>query len=117
MELGVTIEGIGETRSKDLLVDIKCAAKDRGRLDSAFRGVVCETRSVRHLVPTIELEILGIAEAVRSCLREDASSEMKVSMTRRPFRGTRKTFVTLEKARGLTLLKVTHIKIGWMSCM
>ena len=39
-ELGVTIEGIRETRSKYLLVELKCAVKDRGRLDSAFRDVV-----------------------------------------------------------------------------
>ena len=30
-ELGVKIEGIRETRTKDLLVEVKCAAEDRGK--------------------------------------------------------------------------------------
>ena len=45
-ELGVRICGIRETRTKDLLVEVKCAAENRGRLDSAFRGVVGESGSV-----------------------------------------------------------------------
>ena len=35
-ELWVMISGVRETRSKDLLVEVKCAVNDRGRLDSAF---------------------------------------------------------------------------------
>ena len=31
---GVKIGGVRETRTKGLLVKVKCAAKDRGRLDS-----------------------------------------------------------------------------------
>ena len=34
-ELGVKIGGIRETRTKDLLVEVKRAAEDRGRLDPA----------------------------------------------------------------------------------
>ena len=64
--------------------------------------------------PTVEEE--EVAEAVRSGLREEPSSGVKVSLTRKPFRGTKKAFVRLEEARGLTLLKATHIKIGWVSC-
>ena len=59
-ELGITIGGIRETRTKDLLVEIKCDAKDRVRLDSAFCEVIGETRFVRHLVPTGEVDILDI---------------------------------------------------------
>ena len=119
------IGGIRETRTKDLLVDVKCAMKDRGRLDSAFRYVVGETGSVRHLVPTVEVKILGIdptrkakevAEAVQSCLKEETASEVKVSVTKKPFRGTRKAFVRLEEARALKLLKMTYINIGWVCC-
>ena len=74
-ELGLKIGGIKETRTKDLLVEVKCAAKDRGRLDSAFRDIVEETGFVRHIIPTVEVEILDIdptaeseevTEAVRS---------------------------------------------------
>ena len=74
-KLGVTIGGIRETRTKDLLVEVKCAAKDRGRLDFAFRDVVGETGSVRYPVFTAEVEILDfdsiaeseeVAEAGRS---------------------------------------------------
>ena len=39
-ELGATVQGIRETRSKDLLVEIKCSAKSRGRLDTAFKEVI-----------------------------------------------------------------------------
>ena len=77
-ELGVRIGGIRETRAKDLLVEVKCAAENRGRLDSAFRGVVGGSGSIRHLVPTVEVEILDVdptveeevAEAVLSYLRD-----------------------------------------------
>ena len=34
-ELGVIIGGIRESRTKDLLVEVKCAVRDRGWLDSA----------------------------------------------------------------------------------
>ena len=88
-DFGVTIGRIRKTRLKDLLVEVRYAAKDRVRLDSAFRDEVGETGSVRHLVPTVDVEILDmdltaeaeeVAEAVRSCLREEPSSEEKVSM-------------------------------------
>ena len=89
---------------------MKCAAENRGRLDSAFRGVVDESGSVRHLVPTVEVEILDVdpiveeevAQTVRSYLREEPSSEVKVFLTKKSFRGTRKAFVELEEARALT---------------
>ena len=58
--LGIKIGGIPETRMKDLLVEVNCAAEDRGRLDSAFRDVVGESGSVRHLVPAVKLEIVDI---------------------------------------------------------
>ena len=79
-ELGVRIGGVRETRTKYLLAEVKFAAENRERLDSAFRGVVGESGSVRHLVPTIEVEILDVdptveeeevAEAVRSYLWEE----------------------------------------------
>ena len=83
---------------------MKCAAENRGRFDSAFRGVVGESGSVHHLVPTVAVEILDVdptveeetvAEAVRSYLRKEPSSEVKVFLTRKPFRGTRMAFVSL----------------------
>ena len=117
--LGVKIRGIREYRTKDLLVEVKCAVEDRGKLDSAFRDVVGESGSVYHLVPTVEdvnptVEEEEIAEAVRSCQREERSLGVEVSLTRKPFRGTRGR--PLSEARALMLLKGTHIKIGWVSC-
>ena len=102
-----------ETRTNDLLVEIKCAAGDKGKLDSAFRNAVRESGSVRHLVPMVDptVEEEEVAKAVRSCLREEPSACVKVSLTRKPFRGTRKAFVRLEEASALTLLKTTHVKI------
>ena len=35
-ELGATVQEIGETCSKDLLVELKCSTKSRERLDTAF---------------------------------------------------------------------------------
>ena len=50
-ELSATVQGIRETRSNDLLVEIKCFAKSRGRLDTAFKEVIGAMRTVRHLNP------------------------------------------------------------------
>ena len=57
-ELGVEIGRIRGTRTKDLLVEVKFDARDRGRLDSAFHDLVGESGSVHHLVPTVDVEIL-----------------------------------------------------------
>ena len=74
-------------------------------LDSAFREAIGASGCVRHLVFTVEVEILGIdfsveakdiAEAVWSCLREELLSGVEVSLMKRPFRGTRKVFVRME---------------------
>ena len=51
--MGVTIRGIRETRSQDLLVDVTCATRDRGWLDPAFRDVDRGTGSICHLVPIV----------------------------------------------------------------
>ena len=59
-ELGVKIGGIRETRTKDLLIEVKCAAENRKRLNSAFHDMVGETGSVRYFVPRAEVEILDI---------------------------------------------------------
>ena len=68
-ELEARIGGIRETRSKDLLVE-----------------VIRESGSIRHLVPTVEVEILDIdptvedeeiAEAVWSFLRKEPSRKGK----------------------------------------
>ena len=65
--------------------------------------------------PTVEEE--EVAEAIQSCLQEDPCSGVKVFLTRKPFRGTKKAFVRLKEAPAQTLLKANHIKIGWVSCM
>ena len=44
-ELGIAIGGIRKTRKNDLLVKVKCATRDRGRLDSAFLDVVGSRRN------------------------------------------------------------------------
>ena len=36
-ELGTTVQGIRETRPKDLLVELRCPKEGRARLDSAFK--------------------------------------------------------------------------------
>ena len=42
--------------------------------------------------------------------------ELKVSLTKRPYRGNRKAYVLLEETRASKLLKATYIKIRWISC-
>ena len=59
-ELGFTVHGIRETRSKDLLVELKCSKEDRGRLDTALKEVIVASGTVRHLIPMVEVEIADI---------------------------------------------------------
>ena len=95
-ELGATVQGIRETRSKDLLVELKCSTKSRGRLDTAFKEAVGSRGTVRHLIPRIELEISGldpsieagdVEEAVRGFFEQKSEIELTVSLTKRPYRG------------------------------
>ena len=96
------------------MVEIKWAAEDRGRLNSAFQGVVGDGGSIGHLIPRIELEIRNIdpttedvevEEAISNFLGEEMAMKMKVSLTRRLCRETRKAYVTLEKAQAFRLSK------------
>ena len=57
---------IRESRTKDLLVELKCKVKHRVSLDSAFREAIGAAGSVRHLVPTVEVEILDIDPTVEA---------------------------------------------------
>ena len=64
--------------------------------------------------PTVEAE--DIEKSVWRCLREEPSSGVEVSLTKKPFRGTRKAFVKMEGARALKLIKAAHIKIRRVAC-
>ena len=46
-----TVQGIRETRSKDLLVELRCSSEGRGQLDAAFKEAVGDNETVRHLIP------------------------------------------------------------------
>ena len=124
-ELCATVQGIRETRSKDLLEKLKCSTKSRGRLDTAFKEVIRARGTVRHLIPRIEVEIADleptieakdVEDAVRSLFDEEPELGLRVSLSKTPYRGNRKAYVLLEEARALKLLKGAHIKIGWVSC-
>ena len=56
-ELGVTVHGIRETRSKDLLVELKCSKEGRRRLDTALKEVIGASGTVRYLIPRIYIYI------------------------------------------------------------
>ena len=73
-ELGATVQGIRETRSKDLLVELKCSKKDRGRLDTAFKEAIEASGSVRYLIPRIEVEITDLELSIEVAVIEEASS-------------------------------------------
>ena len=124
-ELGATVQGIRERRSEDLLVELKCSTKSRGRLNTAFKEVIGARRTVWHLIPRIDVEIADlehtieakdVEDAVRSLFDEEPELELRVSLSKTPYRGNRKAYVLLEEARVLKLLKVAYIKIGWVSC-
>ena len=124
-ELGATVQEIRETRSKDLLLELKCSTKSRGRLDTAFKEAVGARGTVRHLIPRIEVDIADldptteaedVEDAVRSFFNKEPELELRVSLSKTPYRGNRKAYVLLEEARALKLLKDAHIKIGWVSC-
>ena len=124
-ELDATVQGIRETRSKDLLVELKCSTKNRERFNTAFNEVVGARGTVRHLIPRIEVEIANleptieaedVEDAVRSYFDQGPELELRVSLSKTAYRGNRKTYVVLEEARALKLLKGAHIKIGWVSC-
>ena len=55
-----SVQEIMETRSKDLLVEVRWSVEARGILSSAFENVIGESGSVRHLVSTTEVEIRDI---------------------------------------------------------
>ena len=124
-EMGITGQGIRETRSKDILEELECSKKDRGRLGTAFKEAIGASGSVHHLIPRIEVEIVDleptievkdVEDAVRSLFDKEPELELRVSLSKTPYRGNRKAYVLLEEARALKLLKATHIKIGWVSC-
>ena len=87
-ELGSTVQGIRETRSNDLIVELKCSKKDRERLDTAFKEAVGASGTVRHLIPRMEVEIadldLDVEEAVRGFFERDSEMEFRVSLTKTP---------------------------------
>ena len=62
------------------------------------------------------MEAKEIAESVWSCLRAEPSSGVVVSLTKKPFRGTRKAFFKEDEARTLKLLTAANINIRWVSC-
>ena len=127
--LGATVQGISDTRSKDLPVELKCSIKSRGRLETAFKEVIGVKGTVRHLIPRIEVDITDLEPTIEADDVEDADRrffgqepylELRVSLSMTPYRGNRSRFplyasayVLLEEARALKLLKGAHIKIKW----
>ena len=106
-------------------MELKCSTKSREKIDATFKEVVGARGTVRHLIPRIEVKIadleptIGVEDvddAVRSFFDHEPELELRVSLSKTPYRGIRKAYVLLEMARALKLLKGAHIKIGWVSC-
>ena len=104
---------------------VDCFTNGRGRLDTAFKEAVGARGTVRHLIPRIEVEIADreptieaedVEDAVRSYFEQGPELELRVFLSKTPYRGNRKVYVLLEEARALKLLKGAHIKIGRVSC-
>ena len=71
---GVTVQGVRETRSGDLLVELKCSADEKGRLNSSFCEVFGHGGSIRYLIPWIEVEISEIEPNIEA---EDVEEAIK----------------------------------------
>ena len=87
VELGVTVQEIRDTRSKVLLVELKCS-KGRGRLDFTLKEVIGASGTVRHLITKIKVEIADIEPSIEAEDVEDAvrgffynGSELKLKVT------------------------------------
>ena len=81
-ELDATVQGIRETRSKDLLVELKCSTKSRG----SFREVIGARGTVRHLIPRIEVEIADLEPTIEAEDVKDAvRSFFDEFFTKRPY--------------------------------
>ena len=116
-ELGATVQGMRETRSKDLLVELTCSTKSRGRLDTAFKEAVRARGTVRHFIPRIEVEIADldptteaedVEDAVRGFFDKEAELELRMSLSKTPYTGNQKAYVLLEEARAQKLLWAPH---------
>ena len=114
-ELGVTVQGIRETRSKDLLVELKCYKEGRGWLDTALNEVHGVSGIVRHLIPRIEVEIADIEprieaedveDAIRGFFDHVSELELKVSLTKRPY----KAYISSLCTKGGMIAIVTSAK-------
>ena len=58
--LGLKVHVIRETRSKDLLVELKCSKEGRGQLNSTLKEVICSRGTVFHLIPRTEVVVTDI---------------------------------------------------------
>ena len=65
-ELGFTVQGIRETRSKDPLVELKCSKEGKGQLDTALKEVIDYCGTVRHVIPRMEVDIADIEPGIEA---------------------------------------------------
>lgn len=123
--LGVKIKGVRQTRSGDVLIEVKSEGEGRSKLSSAIRGAVGEAGYVRELVPRTEVEILDldetteegeIKEALKRHFGLSQLGDVKVNLTKKAFRGNLKGFVELSEELAARLTRTGHLKVGWVSC-
>lgn len=124
-EHNVTIEGVRQTRSGCLLVEItandegKCSFKDK------IADAVKEVANVRHLSPMATLEIRDLdaateADEVRSAimtaLGDETANDFKVNLSKSNSWGSKVAYVLINEARAVKLDQMARIKIGWIRC-
>ena len=85
-ELGVTVQGIRETRSKGLLVELKVPKEGRRWLNSTFQEAIGVSGTVRHLVPRIEVEITDLERRSLESITSRVQRVVRVSV-RQPRKG------------------------------
>ncbi|XP_033222627.1 uncharacterized protein LOC117176484 [Belonocnema kinseyi] len=123
--LGVKIRGVRQTRNGEVLVELGPASENRATFSAAIIEAVGERGKVSELVPHVEVEVLDLytttdaaefEEAGRSHFNRSYVGDVKVSLTKRYFRGNLRVFVELTEALTGRLSRAGHLKVGWVSC-
>ena len=111
---------LSKTRKKKIsLFTIKCSRYPRKILSTFWKLVKWLSFYRKKIV------LMHFTDPTRECrsqrghkqfLRWGIATKMKVTLTMRPFRGTRKAYVTLDETLTFRPLKAAHIKSRWFSC-
>ncbi|XP_033231714.1 uncharacterized protein LOC117182718 [Belonocnema kinseyi] len=122
---GVSVKSIRQTRTGDVLIELKAKKEDRERFGTALSGALGDSGGVRHLVPRAKIvlydlvettEVVDVEEALRAVLGERIGAPPKINLTKRNNRGCVLAFVELDAVPARKLEVTGRLKIGWLYC-